>query len=38
VAASEAIPLPAALLGLLLVQFGIPGEGDLGIPAMRWGS
>jgi hypothetical protein len=38
VAASGAVPLPAAVLGLLLVQFGIPGEGDLGVPTMRWGT
>lgn len=37
IAASEEVPLAAALLGLVLVQFGIPGEGDLGVPPMQWG-
>jgi len=37
VSADRPIPVPAVLLGLLLVQFGIPGEGDLGVPTMRWG-
>jgi len=31
------IPLPVALLGFVLIQYGIPGETPLGIPPIRWG-
>ena len=31
------VPLPALLLGLLLVRFGIPGENDLRMPVLNWG-
>lgn len=32
------LPLPAVLLGLLLVRFGIPGENELRMPRLDWGS
>ena len=31
------VPLPAVLLCLLLVRFGIPGENDLRMPVLNWG-
>lgn len=34
--ADHPIPLAAALLGLTLVKYGVPGEADLGIPRFRW--
>jgi hypothetical protein len=32
------VPLPAALLSLDLVRFGIPGESNLNVPSFRWDS
>ena len=34
---AEPVPLPAVLLALLLVRFGIPGEGSRFVPEFRWG-
>ena len=34
---SEPVPLPAVLLCLLLVRFGIPGENELRMPVLNWG-
>ena len=31
------VPLPAVLLCLLLVRFGIPGENELRMPVLNWG-
>jgi hypothetical protein len=33
----HAVPLPALLLALLLTRMGIPGEGDMHVPELRWG-
>lgn len=30
------VPLPAALLSLDLVRYGIPGEANLNVPSFRW--
>lgn len=34
----QPLPLPAVLLCLLLARFGIPGEADLRMPQLNWGT
>lgn len=36
-ACEDPVPLPALLLAVLLTRLGIPGEGALHLPEMRWG-
>ncbi len=32
------VPLPVVLLGVLLARFGIPGENELRMPVLNWGT
>jgi len=34
--ADHPVPVPAALLSLMLIKYGIPGESKLGLSTLRW--